>query len=263
MIELQYFTFKWQNISSVVIFIPALVIMGVLINSYPTWAYSPDIILKNEDFNTILFTTIIMGLVSVAFAMNPSWMAWVGKTNKGCGGLISKLDMLDVHEEYNENKEFDLERNIDRNCTERIIDKEVANLKMSRPNDKDNNAEEFDEVDNPIAMQQNGTINKSFKIHENDHDGKKNKIDENATNHFEKEEKSSLNKSQPRLKIFIPLLVGIMCLLFVVSPLVIAYLLTDLGISRTAYIYYNDQNNEPNRTIITQVCVVWLNCSSN
>ena len=229
--------------------------MGVLINSYPSWAYSPDIILKNEDFNIILSTTVIMGLVSVAFARNPSWMAWVGKTNKECGRLISKLEVLDEHEEYYETEEFDLEKNDDRNCTEKKIDKEFVNLKMSRLNNKDINVEEFDEVDNPVAIKQNGAINGSFQIHENDLAGKKNEKDENIKRNLENEKESSPKKSQPRLNIFIPILVGIMCLLFVVSPLVVAYLLTDLGISRTAFIYYNDPTNEPNRTIITQVCI--------
>ena len=126
---------------------------------------------------------------------------------------------------------------------------------MSRPNNNYNNIEEFDEVDNPIAIKQNGTINETFQIHEYDLASKNNESDENTKRHLENEEESSFKKSQPRWKIFIPILAGIMCLLFVVSPLVVAYLLTDLGISRTAYIYYNDPNNEPNRTIITQVCI--------
>ena len=77
MIDIQYYTFWWQNVSSSIIYVLALMSIGTLVNLNPSWAYDPNVILGNEDFNVFLTTTIIMGVLSLTFAKNPSWLGFV------------------------------------------------------------------------------------------------------------------------------------------------------------------------------------------
>ena len=51
MIDIQYYTFWWQNVSSSIIYVLALMSIGTLVNLNPSWAYDPNVILGNEDFN--------------------------------------------------------------------------------------------------------------------------------------------------------------------------------------------------------------------
>ena len=105
MIELQYYTFWWQNVSSSVIYILALLSIGVLVNLNPSWAYDPNVILGNEDFNVFLITTIIMGVLSLVFAKDPSWLALVNSILKS--KFIQDLrDMMTV-KDLGEEKECD------------------------------------------------------------------------------------------------------------------------------------------------------------
>ena len=241
MVQLQYYTFKWQNISSALIFIPALITIAVLINSYPSWAYSPDIILKNEDFNVILMTTIIMGLFSMTLAVNPSWMVWVGRSCNLCKGLISQLDDIDEEEKRNDR--------LDEDKIEKKIYKETVEPRYTK---KDSSDLELDEVDIAIGRTKSGSLNKAYSSQDINHEDQKDTAYKNIDESLEGKEKMAREKCKPRKRIIIPILFGIVCLLFVVSPLVVAYLLTDLGRSRTAYIYYNDPI-EQNKTTITQV----------
>ena len=234
MVKVQYYTFKWQNILSALIFIPALITIGVLINSIPSWAYSPDIILKNEDFNVILLTTIIMGFFSMTLAVNPSWMDWVGRSCNSCNGLISQLDYIDEEEERIEEKK---------------IYKETVEPRYAK---KDKSDQELDDVDFAVAISTSGNLNKAYNIQEFNSEFQKNTPCTNIDKCSKEKEMITPEKSKPRKRIIIPILLGIVCLLFVASPLVVAYLLTDLGRSRTAYIYYNDPI-EQNKTTITQV----------
>ena len=167
MIELQYYTFKWQNISSAMIFISALIIMGVLINGYPSWAYSPDIILKNEDFNIILITTIIMGLLSLTFAVNPNWMTWVNKTCKACGDVISMLEVLDEEEAIKDNYESKaVYSKKHENGAEKIIGKEYIEPKTAPCHNREDSGHEMDEVDDPgpVISQSGKTIQNNIEI---------------------------------------------------------------------------------------------------
>ena len=241
MVKLQYYTFKWQNILSASIFIPALTTIGVLINTFPSWAYSPDIILKNEDFNVILTTTIIMGFFSMTLAVNPSWMVWVGRSCNLCKGLISQLDDIDEEEERDDI--------LDGDKIEKKIHKETVEPRYTK---KDNKDLELDEVDFAVGRTTSGILNKAYSIKEINPEDQKNAASKNIDKRSEEKEKMTQEKSKPRKRIIIPILLGIVCLLFVVSPLVVAYLLTDLGRRKTAYIYYNDPI-EQNKTTITQV----------
>ena len=104
MIELQYYTFWWQNVSSSIIYILALLSIGLLVNLNPSWAYDPNVILGNEDFNVFLITTIIMGVLSLVFAKDPSWLALVNSILKS--KLIQDLrDMMSSVKELGEEKE--------------------------------------------------------------------------------------------------------------------------------------------------------------
>ena len=238
MVKLQCYTFKWQNISSALIFIPSLVIIGVLINSIPSWAYSPDIILKNEDFNVVLATTIIMGFLSLPLSVNPSWMGLVGRSCNSCKELILQLDHIDGEE-----KQMDIlddEKKIYKEPVKhRYTKKEISDL-------------ELDDVDLEVGKNTSVISNKAYNISEINPGDQKYKACKNIERSSEEKDKIAPEKSKPRKRIIIPILLGVVCLLFVVSPVVVAYLLTDLGRRRTAYIYYNDPI-EQNKTTITQV----------
>ena len=254
MIELQYYTFKWQNISSAMIFIPFLIIMGVLINGYPSWAYSPDIILKNEDFNIILITTIIMGLLSLTFAVNPNWMTWVNKTCKACGDVISMLEVLDEEEAIKDNYESKaVYSKKHENGAEKIIGKEYIEPKTAPCHNREDSGHEMDEVDDPgPVISQSGKTNETSCYRDPKIIVTKVTVQNIPNETVVIKEKLPIKTSKSQMKIVIALFVGLCFLLFVISPIVVACFLTDLGSSRTAYIYYTDPM-EPNKTTITQV----------
>ena len=111
MIELQYYTFWWQNVSSSIIYVLSLIAIGVLINLNPSWAYDPNVILGNEDFNVFLITTIIMGLLSLVFAKNPSWIGLVNSMMKSeaCQSISTMLNSLQELDEEDDNAEEEQE----------------------------------------------------------------------------------------------------------------------------------------------------------
>ena len=74
MIELQHATFWFQSVVSVAIFIPTLMSVGILVNFFPCFRYNPNIILGNAELNIILSTAIVMGILSLLFARNPRWL---------------------------------------------------------------------------------------------------------------------------------------------------------------------------------------------
>ena len=74
MIELQHATFWFQSVFSVAIFIPTLMSVGILVNFFPCFRYNPNIILGNTELNIILSTAIVMGILSLVFARNPGWL---------------------------------------------------------------------------------------------------------------------------------------------------------------------------------------------
>ena len=111
MIELQYYTFWWQNVSSSIIYVLSLIAIGALINLNPSWAYDPNVILGNEDFNVFLITTIIMGLLSLVFAKNPSWIGLVNSMMKSeaCQSISTMLNSLQKLDEEGDNAEEEQE----------------------------------------------------------------------------------------------------------------------------------------------------------
>ena len=74
MIEVQHSTFWFQSVFSVAIFIPTLMSVGILVNFFPCFRYNPNIILGNTELNVILSTAIVMGILSLVFARNPGWL---------------------------------------------------------------------------------------------------------------------------------------------------------------------------------------------
>lgn len=114
MIDIQYYTFWWQNVSSSIIYILALMSIGILVNMNPSWAYDPNVILGNEDFNVFLITTIIMGVLSLAFAKNPSWLGLVKSMLKSHFCLSLKSIMTTSQELRDETP--DAEENIEMRC---------------------------------------------------------------------------------------------------------------------------------------------------
>ena len=102
MIKLQYRTFWWQNLFSTLIFVPTLIGVSVLINKYPRWAYDPNVILKNAEFNILTSSAILMGLISLIFAKHPSWVGF----NLSCRSMISKLESINLDVAYPDTQEI-------------------------------------------------------------------------------------------------------------------------------------------------------------
>ena len=72
MIRTQYATFWTQNLNSVIIYVPILVITAWLINNKHDWNYPQTVILDNLDFNLTIALIICIGFVSLALAYKPS-----------------------------------------------------------------------------------------------------------------------------------------------------------------------------------------------
>ena len=125
----------------------------------------------------------------------------------------------------------------------------------TRPYNQENSAKEFDEVDIGTLTPRSGICNKAYNNKEADIHIQEDKPYDNMNQNLAYEEKRMPVKSKTKVKITIPILLGVVFLLFVVSPIVVAYSLTELRHSRTAYIYYNDPN-EFNKTTITQVTLM-------
>ena len=100
MINLQYKTFWCQNILSSVIYISSLIAIEVLVSFFPSFAYDPDINLPNKEFNIMVITTIVMGVLSLAFSWNPSWIRWARSLTKMGKKLVNMLDDMEKGTNY-------------------------------------------------------------------------------------------------------------------------------------------------------------------
>ena len=148
MIDIQYYTFWWQNVSSSIIYVLALMSIGILVNLNPSWAYDPNVILGNEDFNVFLITTIIMGVLSLTFAKNPSWLGLVKSMLKSQFCLSFKSVITTSQELRDETPEA--EENIGRrnNDEEEMDDVDGVCMPMKENVVTRNNVEEeMDDVD--------------------------------------------------------------------------------------------------------------------
>ena len=91
MIDLQYYAFKWQTISSTIILEISLLITFYLINFIPTYNYDSGVVLDNSDFNIMIWIIALIGLLSVFLSLQPSWI----KLCKSLNEKVAKLDRLD------------------------------------------------------------------------------------------------------------------------------------------------------------------------
>ena len=91
MIDLQYYAFKWQTISSTFILEISLLITFYLINFVPSYNYESGVVLDNSDFNIMIWIIASIGLLSVFLCFQPSWI----KLCKSLNEKVARLDRLD------------------------------------------------------------------------------------------------------------------------------------------------------------------------
>ena len=73
MIELQYYAFRRQTISSALILETALVLTYYLINYIPAYNYDAGVVLDNADFKMLIISIGIMGIFSCVLSIRPNW----------------------------------------------------------------------------------------------------------------------------------------------------------------------------------------------
>ena len=95
MIDLQYYAFKWQTISSTIVLEISLLSTFYLINFIPTYNYDSGVVLDNSDFNIMIWIIASIGLLSVFLSLQPSWI----KLRKSLNEKVAKLDRLDSLED--------------------------------------------------------------------------------------------------------------------------------------------------------------------
>ena len=91
MIDLQYYAFKWQTISSTFILEISLLITFYLINFVPSYNYESGVVLDNSDFNIMIWIIASIGLLTVFLCFQPSWI----KLCKSLNEKVARLDRLD------------------------------------------------------------------------------------------------------------------------------------------------------------------------
>jgi hypothetical protein len=84
LVDLQYQTFWSQSLACFILYFPFLTGSMVVVNCNKSWCYDPNVIFNNVQYNAILITTIIMGLISLALSGQPS-------SYEGCQHLNSYL----------------------------------------------------------------------------------------------------------------------------------------------------------------------------
>ena len=73
MIELQFYAFRRQTISSFLILETALALTIYLINCAPEYNYDAGVVLDNADFNMLTSILGIMGILSCLLSIRPNW----------------------------------------------------------------------------------------------------------------------------------------------------------------------------------------------
>ena len=81
MFKLQYYTFKRQMISAVVILECALFATFYKVNYDPDHNYGTEVVLENYDFTLLIGIIGGMGLLSVLFSFKPNWTKYMEKQN--------------------------------------------------------------------------------------------------------------------------------------------------------------------------------------
>ena len=283
MIKLQYRTFWWQNLFSTLIFVPTLIGVSVLINTYPHWAYDPNVILKNAEFNILTCSAIAMGLISLAFARNPSWVGF----NLSCKNIISKLESINLDADYHDTQEIldwddvdapnsvkinpydgvdeDVTKNTNASSDtiqyrERNARRWIVQWRMSRQVENalsDDYEDKIKAIESDANKYDIGALEKCeirFRdtVDYDDTDG--GLIETVMADNSPRTNVDMLSKSRKKNKIkefVLRALIGIGCLVFVLSPIIVASTFMDFSSNSTAYIYYTNENE----TNIIQVCV--------
>ena len=73
MIQLQYYAFSRQTLSSALILEPALALTYYLINYVPGYNYDAGVVLDNSDFKMLIFIIGGMGIISCLLSIKPNW----------------------------------------------------------------------------------------------------------------------------------------------------------------------------------------------
>ena len=268
MIKLQYTTFLWQNLCSTVVFVATLTGTAVLINCYPMWAYDPHIILKNTEFNITMFTTILLGLMSMIFSINPRWLSWTAS----CSKLISDLETIELDEvDCNlvgntlSNKEQNQKAGSSTLSIGESINSEddiyysTENVQFANDSRDDiwldsTKYRIWTKLARPILTGSVKHIVKDIDFGEiKTHCSTEEPVierkivflNENSPRQFNLNDSDTFHHKVKRAfptKLIFRILIGLGCFLFVLSPIIVASTFMDLSNNRTAYIYCVNQN---------------------
>ena len=71
LIKMQYQTFWYQTLATVLIYVPCLIGILYMIN-FTNWKYDSQVIFNNKEALLTILSTILMGIVSLILAWNPN-----------------------------------------------------------------------------------------------------------------------------------------------------------------------------------------------
>ena len=235
MIALQYNIFWSQSISSTIIFIPTLIIVAILVNTYPCFGYNPNIILRNTEFNIAICTTILTGLLSLTFGKNPRWLYDILCHNtevprRKTKQLLHKNGAL--FDNLKENREEIPE--ISQSAVSFTVKNKMNDndISIQNENQEDNSSEIKISVDwiqpnirSKIWKYNNILRNYKFPLASF-------KFTSLKTNAFTESSKKNFNK----------VIISFGCIILVLCPVIFASVLVNLRDNGKAYIYYTNLN---------------------
>ena len=71
--ELQYHFWRFQCIITCIVLVPSLAVVGILVNFYQGFKYeTTGAIFQNYEFNTNIYASITMGLLSLLMSLKPN-----------------------------------------------------------------------------------------------------------------------------------------------------------------------------------------------
>ncbi len=81
MVSLQYKTFLQQSCCCSAVYLPSLLFCFYKVNFDPAWAYDPNVVMNNLEFNVAAAAVVATGVVASLLAVSPNWMNCIESVN--------------------------------------------------------------------------------------------------------------------------------------------------------------------------------------
>ena len=236
MIELQHATFWFQSVFSVAIFIPTLMSVGILVNFFPCFRYNPNIILGNTELNIILSTAIAMGILSLIFARNPGWLKDTICSRSNQPKILKCRDRnINIHRIQISNRNEKKTQYNERLKSSTKSSKETFDNAIRVFEHEDNARKKYDLVEIKFGQQRLCSKLKSNLL------AIKKKMVSWLTLKTKTKNYNKLSKPLPEKNIS-RIIVGLLGVVIILIPMVIARLLILWKGSNNAYIFYRNLN---------------------